>query len=104
MIRIKVTDLEGREHVLEASLDIPLMEALREPAWGVEAVCGGMCSCGTCHVYLDPQWLDSFPAKGIDEEELLDFLDYAKPNSRLSCQLLIQPQHEGLSLKLAPQE
>ena len=104
MISIKVTDLEGRQHLLEASPDEMLMEVLREPDWGVAAVCGGMCSCGTCHVYLDPQWLDSFPPKDMDEEELLGFLEYAKPNSRLSCQLLIEPQHEGLSLKLAPEE
>lgn len=104
MISIKVTDLDGREHEVQAQTDIPLMETLREAEWGVAAVCGGMCSCGTCHVYVEPEWLDSFPEKSVEEEDLLDFLDYTKPNSRLSCQLLIEPQHDGLALTLAPEE
>ena len=104
MIEINVTDREGQEHVLEAQPDDRLMEILREYEWGVAAICGGMCSCATCHVWLDEEWLDRFPNKDIDEEELLEFLDNFKPNSRLSCQLLLQPQHNGLTVTLAPEE
>jgi 2Fe-2S ferredoxin len=104
MITIKVTDLDGREHELEARPDEVLMELLREQDWGVAALCGGMCSCATCHVFVDEEWLESFPLKESDEEELLEILDFFEPNSRLSCQLRIQAAHDGLSLKLAPEE
>ena len=104
MIRIKVTDLDGLEHELEARPDEVLMELLREQNWGVAALCGGMCSCATCHVFLDEVWLESFPQKESDEEELLEILDHFQPNSRLSCQLRIQEAHDGLCLVLAPEE
>ena len=104
MINIKVTDLDGQEHELQASTDSVLMELLREQDWGIAALCGGMCSCATCHVFLDDAWKDSFPMKESDEEELLELLDHFQPNSRLSCQLRLQPGHDGLSLTLAPEE
>ena len=104
MIEIKVIDRDGQEHQLEAQPDDRLMEVLREHEWGVSAICGGMCSCATCHVWLGDQWLEHFPPKDIDEEELLEFLDHFKSNSRLSCQLLLQPQHNGLAVTLAPEE
>jgi 2Fe-2S ferredoxin len=104
MITIKVTDLDDKEHELEASPDEVLMELLREHDWGVAALCGGMCSCATCHVFLDEAWLESFPAKEADEEELLEILDHFQPNSRLSCQLRLKAAHDGLCLGLAPEE
>ena len=104
MIRIKVTDLDGLEHQLEARPDEVLMELLREQDWGVAALCGGMCSCATCHVFVDEAWLESFPQKESDEEELLEILDHFQPDSRLSCQLRIQEAHDGLWVVLAPEE
>lgn len=104
MIDFIVTDLEGQEHELQARPDERLMEVLREQDWGVAAICGGMCSCATCHVWVDEEWLDRFPSKDVDEEELLEFLDQFKANSRLSCQLILQPQHNGLRVTLAPEE
>ena len=104
MITIKVTDLDGREHEIEARPDEILMELLREQDWGVAALCGGMCSCATCHVFVDEAWLESLPAKESDEEELLEILDHFQPNSRLSCQLRLQEAHDGICLRLAPEE
>lgn len=104
MINIRVTDLEGQEHELEAKPGDILMELLREQDWGVAALCGGMCSCATCHVFVDEAWLDSLPSKESDEEELLEILDHFQANSRLSCQLHIQAAHEGLGVRLAPEE
>jgi len=105
MITITVTDLDGREHEIEARPDDVLMELLREQDWGVSALCGGMCSCATCHVFLDEKWLESFPIKESDEEELLEMLDhFQQSRSRLSCQLRLQPVHDGLRLRLAPEE
>lgn len=104
MITIRVTDLDGLEHELEARPDDVLMELLREQEWGVGALCGGMCSCATCHVFVDEAWLESFPQKESDEEELLEILDHFQPDSRLSCQLRIQEAHDGLYVVLAPEE
>ena len=104
MINIKITDLDDQEHELQAKPNSVLMELLREQDWGIAALCGGMCSCATCHVFLDEAWLESFPAMESDEEELLEMLDHFQPNSRLSCQLRLQASHEGLCLTLAPEE
>jgi len=104
MISVRVTDLDGQEHDLQASPDSVLMELLREQDWGIAALCGGMCSCATCHVFVDEVWLDSLPMKESDEEELLELLDHFQPNSRLSCQLRVQAAHDGLTVTLAPEE
>ena len=104
MITIFVTDREGQTHSVEAHPNDRLMEVLREFDWGVAAICGGMCSCATCHVFVDDAWLDSFSQREMDEEELLEFLDHFQPNSRLSCQLELQEKHDGLAVLLAPEE
>ncbi|MBT8048168.1 MAG: 2Fe-2S iron-sulfur cluster binding domain-containing protein [Xanthomonadales bacterium] len=103
-MRIKVTDLDGRQHEIEAPPGEVLMETLREQDWGVAALCGGMCSCATCHVYIENGWLEKFPPKDSDEEELLEMMDYFQPNSRLSCQLRLEQGHDGLGIVLAPEE
>ncbi len=104
MITITVIDLQEKTHSLEAQPGDSLMEILREFDWGVAAICGGMCSCATCHVFVDDAWADKFPGREMDEEELLEFLDHFQPNSRLSCQLELKDQHDGLVVKLAPEE
>ena len=104
MITINVIDRDGQQHTVEGHANDRLMEVLREFDWGVAAICGGMCSCATCHVYVDESWLDRFPAREMDEEELLEFLDHFQPNSRLSCQLELRDQHDGLQVTLAPEE
>lgn len=104
MITINVVDLEGHTHEVQAHENDRLMEVLREFDWGVDAICGGMCSCATCHVFVDPDWMDRFPPREMDEEELLEFLDHFKANSRLSCQLELQDKHDGLLVTLAPEE
>lgn len=104
MINITVTDRNGQTHEIQANEGDRLMEVLREFDWGVAAICGGMCSCGTCHVFLDDAWLGKFPPQDVDEEDLVDMLDFGQPNSRLSCQLTLGPEHDGLRLELAPDE
>jgi 2Fe-2S ferredoxin len=104
LIKINVKDREGQMHVVEAHANDRLMEVLREFDWGVAAICGGMCSCATCHVIVDENWVTSFPQREMDEEELLEFLDHFQANSRLSCQLELQEQHDGLSVELTPEE
>ncbi len=104
MINISVKDLDGQVHEIQAGEGGSLMEALREHEWGVPAICGGLCSCGTCHVYLDAQWQDKFMQADPDEQDLLEEFDTTQPNSRLSCQLQLRPAHEGLKLSIAPEE
>ena len=65
------------------------MEVLRELDYGVAAICGGMCSCATCHIYVDPDWVEKLPPPMSDERDLLSELSHHRENSRLSCQVEI---------------
>ena len=104
MINLTVTDLDGQQHEIQAKEGESLMEALRHEEWGVAAICGGLCSCGTCHVYLETNWLDKFQQADSDELDLLDVFDTTESNSRLSCQLLLQAAHDGLKLTIAEED
>lgn len=105
MAKIHVTDREGRKLDIEAKEGLTLMEPLRDVADGVEALCGGMCSCSTCHVFIDPQWSGKLPAAREDEMELLEGSECYRPGeSRLACQVRVTPAVEGLVLTIAPAE
>ena len=104
MISISVKDLDGQEHTIQASEGHSLMEALREHEWGVPAICGGLCSCGTCHVYVDADWLGKLQPADSDEQDLLDVFETANSQSRLSCQIEVRAEHDGLALTIAPEE
>ncbi len=103
-MKINVTDRDGNTHDVEADTGIKLMEALRDLDYGVEAICGGMCSCATCHVYVAGDWLGKLPEPEADETDLLDALDYRKDESRLSCQLDLTDALEGIHVTIAPEE
>lgn len=104
MSKINVIDRSGIRHEVDAEDGLKLMETLRELEYGVEAICGGMCSCATCHVYVAEEWLERLPEREPDEEELLEDLAFYEANSRLSCQLDMTPELEGLVVTLAPEE
>src|SRR5471032_2858948 len=104
MARMIVVDRDGKEHEVEAKAGLNMMEILRELDYGVAAICGGMCSCATCHVYVDPAWVDRLPAAMSDERELLSELAHAEGNSRLSCQIEFTPALAGLRVTIAPDE
>lgn len=104
MININVKDHDGHTHQLKGQEGDSLMELLRQHEWGVAAACGGLLSCGTCHVYIAPDWRDKFPPKEPEELELLQEFDTTLENSRLSCQLKLQSSHDGLKLTIAPDE
>lgn len=105
MITLNVKDRDGETHEVTADAGDTLMETLREFEWGVAAICGGMCSCGTCHVYLEGDGMEKFPEPDVDEEDLVDMLEFNREGaSRLSCQLTLNEQHNGLQLELAPDE
>lgn len=103
-IRLRVVDRDGEEHEVEAQPEGSLMETLRELEYGVTAICGGMCSCASCHVYIDPEWFDKLPERQSDEGDLLSELQFKKETSRLSCQISLTAALNGLGLTLAPEE
>jgi len=102
-MKVFVTDYDGAVHEVEAEPNWQLMEAIRDAGLPIKAECGGCCSCATCHVYVAEAWLDALPAKQADEDALLaDAALEPKPNSRLSCQILMRPELDGLAVTIAP--
>ena len=105
MARIHVTDVNGNEHTIEGQAGLKLMEILREYEWGVAASCGGCCSCATCHVFVDPQWMAQLPDMQFDEKDLVSMLStYDPETSRLSCQVPFSDSMDGIRLRIAPEE
>jgi ferredoxin, 2Fe-2S len=104
MALLRVVDRDGVEHEVEAKTGLKVMETLRELDYGVAAICGGMCSCATCHVYVDPEWFPRLPAAMSDERELVTELTHYQENSRLSCQIEFTPALAGLKVTIAPDE
>jgi 2Fe-2S ferredoxin len=103
-MKINVTDRDGESHEVEGEEGLKVMEVLRDLDYGVEAICGGMCSCATCHVYVDPNWFQRLPDREDDEEDLLDSLECRQENSRLSCQVEFTRELDGIQLTIAPEE
>jgi len=105
MATMYVTDREGGEHVIEIDNGTNIMGPLREIDNGVEALCGGMCSCATCHVFIEDQWAKKLGEARDDELELLEDTEcFREGNSRLSCQVVMSPDLDGVRLTVAPEE
>lgn len=105
MAQVHVTDRDGAETVLDASPGRSLMEVLNEAGLGVEGTCGGACSCGTCHVYVNQAWLSRLPRLGEAEQMMLEAIGEVvevRPESRLSCQIPVDEQLSGIVLKIGP--
>lgn len=98
MARMIVIDRDGKEHEIEAKPGLKVMEILRELDYGVAAICGGLCSCATCHVYVDPAWLPRLEPREDMEEAMLENAWEPRPNSRLSCQIQITAALDGLQV------
>lgn len=104
MATLQVIDRDGVSHEVEAKPGLKVMEVLRELDYGVAAICGGMCSCATCHIYVDPAWAEKLPPPMSDERELLTELSHYKENSRLSCQVEFTAALSGLKVTIAEDE
>jgi 2Fe-2S ferredoxin len=97
MVKINFTDHSGTTRTVEAEVGSTVMEAaIRNAIPGIEAECGGACACATCHVYVDEAWREKVGAPTPMEEDMLDFGYDVRPNSRLSCQIKVTPELEGL--------
>ena len=102
-MKISVIDRDGNNRVLEGDNNSTLMEIIRDEGMDIEAACGGCCACATCHVYIDEKWLDKLQPIDEDEESMLDQAFDVKDNSRLSCQINLNEELDGLELELAPE-
>lgn len=102
---LKVTTREGQEIDVEAAEGVSVMEAIRDA--GIDemlALCGGCCSCATCHIQVDPAFVDRLPPMSEDENDLLDSSEHRTENSRLSCQIIYTADIDGLKVSIAPED
>lgn len=100
-MKIFVTDLDGVVHALDAVEGWRVMEIIRDHGLPMKAECGGACSCATCHVYIDPEWIHKIPPRSEEEEYMLDDAFELQENSRLSCQVIMSAELDGLRVFLA---
>ena len=99
---LHIIDHSGTEHRLEALEGWRVMEIIRDWGVGIRAECGGACACATCHVYVDPEWRGLLVPPTEEEIDRLDEAPMVEAGSRLSCQILMRPELDGLRLRLAP--
>ena len=105
MPKLIVVTREGEERELEAQIGLSVMEIARDN--GIDeilALCGGCCSCATCHVHVDPAFVDRLPAMSEDENDLLDSSSSRDDTSRLSCQLPFTADLDGLKVRVAEED
>jgi 2Fe-2S ferredoxin len=104
-IKITFVDAAGDARTVEVEPHGTVMEAaLLNNVSGIVAECGGGCSCATCHVYVAQEWVDRLPAAVPEETDLVEFLDGAQPDSRLSCQMELTPDLDGLNVQTPPDQ
>ncbi|HET8727948.1 MAG TPA: 2Fe-2S iron-sulfur cluster-binding protein [Alphaproteobacteria bacterium] len=101
-MKILVTDQTGEEHELEGLEGWRVMEVIRDWGLDIKAECGGSCTCATCHVWVDPEWYGRLPGPSEDEEDLIFSTVDQKPTSRLSCQILLNDELDGLKVTIVP--
>lgn len=105
MPTIKVVNREGTSKDVEAETGLSLMEVIRDDGFDeLLALCGGCCSCATCHVHVDPAFADRLPPVSDDENDLLDSSDHRDENSRLSCQVEITDELDGMTVTIAEED
>ena len=105
MPELIVVTREGEERVLDGETGLSVMEVIREGGIDeVLALCGGNCSCATCHVHVDPAFLDRLSPMSPDEDELLDATSDRDETSRLSCQVVFGPALDGMRVRIAAED
>jgi 2Fe-2S ferredoxin len=105
MTKITVISRGGESREVEAESGLSLMEVIRDNGFDeLLALCGGCCSCATCHVHINPAFADKLPKMGEDENDLLDSTDHRNETSRLSCQIQVSGALDGLIVTIAPED
>ena len=105
MPKLVVTTREGETSEVQVDDGLTVMEAIRDNGFDeLLALCGGCCSCATCHVHVDPSFQDKLPAMSEDEDDLLESSDHREANSRLSCQIPFTADLDGLKVTIAPED
>jgi 2Fe-2S ferredoxin len=101
MARITYVEFNGTPHDIDVPPGQSVMEgAVRNGVPGIDADCGGNCACATCHVYVDEAWVAKVAAPEAGEQSMLEFVRGAKPNSRLSCQMAVTAELDGLVVSM----
>ena len=101
MPKITYVEHNGTEHTVEAEVGSTVMEtAIKNMVPGIEAECGGALACATCHVYVDDAWSEKVGAPSAMEEDMLDFAFDVRPTSRLSCQIKVSAELDGLVVQV----
>ncbi len=105
MPKITFVEQDGTEHAHEGDVGMTVMEvAIKNSVPGIDADCGGACACATCHVYVDRAWTEKVGKPADMEEDMLDFAFEVQESSRLSCQIKVTDELDGLKLKLPTQQ
>ncbi|WP_294352875.1 2Fe-2S iron-sulfur cluster-binding protein [uncultured Sphingomonas sp.] len=105
MPRLIVVNREGEERTVEGDAGLSVMEVIRENGFDeLLALCGGCCSCATCHVHVDPSFAGVLPPMGEDENDLLDSSGHRDDMSRLSCQIPFTDALDGLKVRIAEED
>ena len=101
MAKIIFEEPDGTEHAVDIADGLSIMEgAVKDSVAGIDADCGGACSCATCMVYVASEWRDRLPAKDSTEQAMLEFCPQVEESSRLSCQIKVSAALDGLRLKV----
>ena len=101
MAKITYVEHSGKLHTIQVQNGLTVMEgAVQNNIPGIDADCGGSCACATCHVYVDENWFDKLPKKEDTEEDMLDMAFEPKKFSRLSCQITVTDDLDGLVVKM----
>ena len=104
-MKLHVTTREGENRSVEGQSGLSVMEIIRDAGFDeLLALCGGCCSCATCHVHVDPAHVDRLPPMSDDENDLLDSSSYRNERSRLSCQIQFGNDLDGLAVTIAPED
>ncbi|RJY09012.1 2Fe-2S iron-sulfur cluster-binding protein [Aurantiacibacter aquimixticola] len=105
MPKLIVVNRAGEESTVDAADGLTVMEAIRDNGFDeLLALCGGCCSCATCHVHVDPAFQGKLPAMSEDEDDLLDSSDHRDETSRLSCQIPFTGDLDGLKIRIAEED
>lgn len=105
MPKLIVTTRDGETSEIEVENGLTVMEAIRDNGFDeLLALCGGCCSCATCHVHVDPAFSDQLPPMSEDEDDLLESSDHRVASSRLGCQIPFTDDLDGLKVTIAPED